>query len=347
MTDSDDDRRFGAALPELLPLLESATLDTPPHGLESRLLERLRAARATPDPGLEVPKPSTRTASAAVPATDPVHPRVSARRRAAAPALLGAGAALLAVFVLLRAAFVPSHAPSLPSQSGSAPGDRAPVRGDAPADPEPRTAAALCANAVVADPALLAIDDFEDGNGRVLARAGRFGVWNYVGWSPPDRVTTSPLVPELLPGDGDEASRSGAADRRYALHGVSREGQHWQAVMANFGPDCYDASAFTGMRFRAKGSGRVSLSISMVGVVARADGGSCTSDCGFAHGKWVELSRRLETYSIRFDELEQPPETPRAARVAFDARQLYALGFVLDARGGEVEMWLDEVEWLR
>ena len=170
----------------------------------------------------------------------------------------------------------------------------------------------------------------------MLAHAGRFGIWNFVTADGSGAPVPFPLTPEVF---------DGPSGKRRALHARGSDRHDWRAVWATFGPSCYDASAFAGIRFTARGSVKIGFELSMVDGVESRHGGVCEADCYHPHRKGIVLTERFQRYEVLFHELAQAPETPAAARRALDLHRLFALAFVIDAGEKSFDFWIDDVEW--
>lgn len=321
MTEHDDsDRDWRARPPLAQALLDSARLDEAPRDLEARLAARLCS-------GGEAPRIGTVPSAAAGP-TIPLEADLARARRArrfvlascaAAAVLIGLGLSRLGERVELQPDTPPLvHVPREPAlqQASSVGGPcERPVR-------------------VAVDQGL--IDDFEDGNSRVFAHAGRSGTWQFVtAHEAGDQARR--LTPQLLD------SHAGAGR---ALHvGVPAVSGWGASVVLAFG-GCQDVSAFEAIRFRAKGPVQLSVMLNMAEVVARAHGGTCENDCYHAHGRRVTLGERFATHTLRFDEFEQPSTTPAARRVPFRPQSLHGLAFGVAAEDAPSEFWIDDIEFI-
>ena len=95
----------------------------------------------------------------------------------------------------------------------------------------------------------------------------------------------------------------------------------------------YDASAFQGVEFKAKGSGPVRAAIMIAAVVSSDVGGSCTpSDvagekCDDGHGKALFLTGDWTVYKLPFSEIRQ---AGWGKPVAFDAKTILSIQFNVD-----------------
>ena len=224
---------------------------------------------------------------------------------------------------------VSSSAGTPPSRAGTSP---------SPASTSPR---APCPALVVAHGATPLIDDFERPDAWILMADGRRGSW--VTYDDGTGTQTPPshsaLLPTRLP-----SPRSGS---RHALH-VS--GTHFTKWGVTFGTEladaaCYDASAYAGVSFWAKGPGEVRVGLQMIDVQDAKHGGLCTADCYDTHRKIVELGSSFREYRVRWEELRQlydagPP-------VAFDPKRVRFLEFGVAPEHTPFDLWIDDVTFFR
>jgi hypothetical protein len=174
------------------------------------------------------------------------------------------------------------------------------------------------------------IDDFEDGNGEVLARDGRHGPWQLV----TDRNEKGPGPFTILP------SRSGNG---YAMHWTGPEFREWGSSLEYpFPTHCYDASAYRGLTFRARGPGRVYVAAREVSVVPEKLDGTCTSDCFNSHVKLVVLGDKWQRFELPWSELQQRGY----GMPGVDVSSLHSLQFLVRPEDSPFEVWIDDVGFL-
>jgi hypothetical protein len=106
---------------------------------------------------------------------------------------------------------------------------------------------------------------------------------------------------------------------------------------------CYDASAYAGLEFWAKGTSRLAVSARMIDVTPVSNGGICDNDCFKRHLRQIELGPEWQHYAVAWSDLVQyvTPST-----LAFDPRRLWGIDFVVVAGSTPFELWLDEVSFL-
>jgi hypothetical protein len=218
-----------------------------------------------------------------------------------------------------------ASAPSAPAAPASARG---------PAAPPP------CAALVVAKGDAPLIEDFEHDDSWVLAADGRKGSWiTYDDGTgkqvPPSR---SALFPSRIPG--------GRGTSKHALHVVGGRFTDWGVTLGTELADaaCYDASAYAGIEFWAKGAGKIRVGLQMIDVQDVRYGGLCQSNCYDTHKKVIELTSTFRKYVVPWEDLKQlyvagPP-------VTFDPRRVRFLEFGIPPESTPFDVWIDDVSFV-
>lgn len=226
--------------------------------------------------------------------------------------------------------------------------------------PSPRAAnrpSALtpCAKVVGAPGLDARIDDLEDGNANLLPIELRQGTW-YIATDgtgtlsePPVSRTPATLdVPEYFAGPWHPKRLARARGQsRYALHTRGGKFTAWGVVAsAQFVLEpgaCYDASAYAGLEFWAKGTSRIAVSARMSDVTPVSNGGLCERDCFKRHQRQIELSPEWQHHTVAWSEFVQyvTPST-----LAFDPKRLWGIDFVVAAGSTPFELWIDDVNFL-
>ena len=180
------------------------------------------------------------------------------------------------------------------------------------------------------------IDDFEDGDGYVHAAEGRSLFWLlHFDYDKEGEVTRVPR-PEPTAGSGHAHGR--------ALHLTGGTLRDWGAVLdLPFAPHrCYDASAYAGLRFRAKGPGRVFVGAREVRVVPTRWGGTCQADCYNVHAAAVSLGSDWKQYEVRWNQMRQRGyDTP-----PLDPTSLHSLQWHVHGEDTPFDFWIDDVEFI-
>jgi Carbohydrate binding domain (family 11) len=222
-----------------------------------------------------------------------------------------------------------------------------------PLPPGPRVSATPVPSSPVASPPALPpcrklsigtggdplIDDFEDGNARLLLRDGRSGAWVAEG----DRTGKQTPSPSqtAFPIRASDAGRSGHFALRLRTERLTGNGA---GLRADFAPaHCYDASAYAGIAFWAKGPGRIHFGLTMVDVMEAKWGGLCEKDCYDRHFIPADLTPEWRRYTARWEDFEQ---AGWGHQVAFDAKRLLSMDFTVQNPDTPIEFWIDDIEFL-
>jgi len=187
------------------------------------------------------------------------------------------------------------------------------------------------------------IDDFESQSPRILGNEGRSGWWfSY------DDGTGGKLKRETIGVDADTG-------KRRALHVASSGFAKWGAGFGfNLHPEstlshvcAYDASAYDGIRFRAKGHGRVRVALGEPSNIPPALGGACSRATHLCHdrpGVWVDLGSEWKSFEYPFCSFL--PEGWGGSPEAANPSQLVGVQFRTSERE-DVEVWLDDLAFYR
>jgi hypothetical protein len=186
------------------------------------------------------------------------------------------------------------------------------------------------------------LDDLEDGDGAIHEVEGRIGAWFVYNDGKSSNQTPPP--------DSDFVATEGGANGSMFAAGTKGSGYvEWGAGMGfdinntgEGGPSnagekkAWDASAYTGVRFMAKGNVPLRVGILVSGAVAVADGGGCVApteppaegedplECGDSHGKTISLGSDWKEYKVAFAGLQQDGWGVEAA---FDAATITSVMF--------------------
>ena len=182
------------------------------------------------------------------------------------------------------------------------------------------------------------IDDVEASFPYLLESGGRNGQWFIADdetWG-----SISPLEAVAL-----EPPR---ADSYYAAH-VSGSGfTYWGALLgvtfvSPFA--AYDASAYCGVRFVAKGHGD-SWAVRLPDLKSEPDGGLCGDACYNHLGQHFQPGAEWQEYEIRFDELEHVMSNGEPPR-ELEASALFAIQFVFESSSGDdFELFVDDLSFV-
>jgi hypothetical protein len=196
----------------------------------------------------------------------------------------------------------------------------------------------VCANVPLGRLALL--DDFNDGDSVAAPEAGREAYWFTV-----VDDTAGTLVPS-----GAFFPVAGGPDGSRAAHVSAENFTDWgAALVANISHKeatrCpYNASAFAGLRFVAKGHGNVRAQLSMPGVVDQEFGGACDAKggeiCYDLHGTFISLTEQYRVYELPWSVFLQ---RGFGKQVPFDPTTIFSLQFSFETPDLPVDFWLDDV----
>lgn len=235
--------------------------------------------------------------------------------------------------------------PTAPSQSGAASAaGHAPARASAPL-PAPSAAARApelepCTPAMRAEGNDSLIDDFEDDDARIAPLEHRAGFWSASndGSGKQRPAPGGPLAMTRIPG--------GRGASHFALHTSGSKFTKWGALLAaDFSPRrCYDASAYAGLVFFARGRGSFNVVAKMTQIAPEEFGGSCTRDCYDSHRATLPLTSDWQERRVTWAELKQKGY---GRVVPFDPRSLLSLEFTVEPEQTPFDLWIDDVRFLQ
>jgi polyhydroxybutyrate depolymerase len=157
-----------------------------------------------------------------------------------------------------------------------------------------------------------------------------------------------------------EASESpglgGAGPLGRELHIRAADFAEWSGFGLDLGtalgagaPCAFDASAFDGVRFKARGRGAIRVRAASVGGLPLSDGGTCVEGeaCYDQPGAFVRLEEGLRTIELPFCGLRV--QGWGAAEPRFDASELVGLHFIVQStmQRDDFEMWMDDIEFYK
>jgi len=183
------------------------------------------------------------------------------------------------------------------------------------------------------------IDDFEDGDARIAPLEHRAGFWS----ASNDNTATQRPVPGGPLATARIAGARGSS--HFALHTNGGKFTKWGAMLvADFSARrCYDASAYAGLTFWARGRGSFNVVAKMTQTAPEEYGGSCSHDCFDSHRIAVPLSSNWREVRVTWAELKQ---RGFGQIVPFDARSLLSLEFSVDPEQTPFDFWVDDVSFL-
>jgi hypothetical protein len=182
------------------------------------------------------------------------------------------------------------------------------------------------------------IDDFEDGDAHVLPQEGRDGDWHLVrDNSANGRLSLSePPVPD----------NNGAHQSNHAMHLTGSNFAEWGAGFSVDLRDSslpYDASAYAGMKFWARGEPSLRLILVQQSLATGHVCATCpaaSNDCSLFYNTQISLTDTWTEYTIPWGQLSQAS----VGATPFAPDQLMQLMFEAPA-SDQFELWLDDVSF--
>jgi hypothetical protein len=191
------------------------------------------------------------------------------------------------------------------------------------------------------------IDDFEDGDAKPFKAFQREGWWFGANdateggkMSPP----SGQFAPVRLP--QGQASKLNAFAAHFTAEGYRKWGAVWGTSLnwAKDGIRCpFNASAFAGVKFRAKGPGLIKIQFGMPETVPVEYGGACKSNCYDSHGSAVLLGDKWDDYVVPWEVLQQGGW---GAEARFDPARILGVNFSVLVKDLPSDFWLDDVKFL-
>lgn len=182
------------------------------------------------------------------------------------------------------------------------------------------------------------IDDLEDGDSVIGLVEGRAGFWMTFN---DGTGTQQPRLGQPVTG---AAIAGGRGQSRKALHTSGSKFSKWGAVLATelTAKRCYDASAYSGLQFWARGRSQVRVVVKMTQVMPAQFGGSCETACFDGHFTEVKLTKDWRLISIPWTQLAQ---SGHGTPVAFDARSLIGIDFAVLPEHTPFDFWIDDLSF--
>lgn len=181
------------------------------------------------------------------------------------------------------------------------------------------------------------IDDLEDGNAQVREIDGRNGYWF---------TFVDPWGSTVQPKGHFQLSEGGVGQGRYVAKASGKLAEEGDSLYAGVGFSftnpkmAYDASRARGIRFWAKGPGRIRLKVPDRNTAPEGD--RCT-DCYNDFGVDIYLQDEWVRYTVPFERMKQQPGWGDRSP-AVDATGLLSVQWLFGTAGREFEIWVDQVE---
>jgi hypothetical protein len=188
---------------------------------------------------------------------------------------------------------------------------------------------------------LALIDDFDDGDSIAAYEPERDAYWFTIVDDTDGRLEPEgafvPVAGAYRGTKGAHLKASGFSDWGAAL---AANLSHESALRCPF-----NASGFAGLRFVARGSGRIRLQLGMPEVIDKEFGGKCDESAGQVcydhHGLFITLQSEFKVYEVSWDQLSQ---RGFGAPVKFNPKTIMSLYFSMEREDLPVDMWIDQVE---
>jgi hypothetical protein len=307
-------------------MTKSSSGAPPPDDVERELAERLLGSARYDGPG---PSARRRTLEAGLAVLEA---RAPARRsRTVLAGLAGMSVAAAAAFALFSRADGAKMADVRPETT-------LPAHSTSEKTKQVVTPPRPCPEVVVASGKEPLLENWEERDSLLLRADGRSGNWLTFddGTGKQNVASSSQLLPSPIVGG---RSRQGLhlSGGRFAEWGVA------------FGTDfatgaCYDATAYDGIEFWAKGPAAIYVGVQVIDVQSPKFGGFCEGEgCYNSHRKRVGLGADWQRYSVRWEELQQL--NPRQ-RVPLDIKRVRFLEFAVFPEDTPFDIWLDDVSLL-
>jgi endoglucanase len=183
------------------------------------------------------------------------------------------------------------------------------------------------------------LDDGEDNDNQIKKLGGRDGYW----FSFADTWGTT-----IEPKGQFSFAPGGANGTKLAAHIKGRTASSGESIYAGMGfaftnpKTPYNAGEAKGIRFWAKGPGRIRFKTPDVNTAPEGD--RCT-DCYNDFGVDIVLQNEWMRYTVPFDKLaQQPGWGDRAPEVSKD--KLFAIQWQFSKPGTDYDIWIDEIEFV-
>jgi len=186
------------------------------------------------------------------------------------------------------------------------------------------------------------IDDFNDGNSIATSEPNREAYWFTIhDDSPGILVPLSEFKPVAGGLDGSLAAHITASG--YSIWGAAFAANisHKEATRCP-----YNASAFAGVRFVAKGHGAVRVLLSMPEVVDKDFGGACDPTrgqvCYDTHGSFIAPSDEYRVFELPWADFKQ---RGFGTQIPFDPKTILNLQFSFEVAELPIDFWVDDVSF--
>jgi hypothetical protein len=190
------------------------------------------------------------------------------------------------------------------------------------------------------------IDDFEDGDIRPFKEFQREGYWYSAADTTPGEMSpkAGSFAAEALP--EAESTPQNRMAAHLAASGHSDWGVVWGTSLrwVDAGVKCpFNGSKFAGVKFRAKGTGRVRVNFGIPETIPKEFDGNCAERCYDTHSRVVMLTPEWETYEVPWGQLQQ---WGWGTQARFDATRMLSFQFAVDGKNLPVDFWIDDLAFI-
>ncbi len=197
-----------------------------------------------------------------------------------------------------------------------------------------------CTPAMHAEGSEPLIDDFEDADTRIALLEHRAGFWSASNDSTGTQLPSlrSPFTMSRIPG--------GRAESHFALRSSGSKFFKWGAVVSTelSSRRCYDASAYAGITFWARGHGTLNFVAKMTQVAPEEYGGSCKHDCYDGHRAVIALGKQWQEHRILWADLRQKGF---GQPIPFDPHSLLSLELGVTPDQTPFDFWVDDIRFVK
>ncbi|HET9931729.1 MAG TPA: carbohydrate binding domain-containing protein [Polyangiaceae bacterium] len=192
------------------------------------------------------------------------------------------------------------------------------------------------------------IDDMEDGDGRILMMNGRQGPWHTFNSGESTQMPAGPsITPEMAGANGSMLAMH-TSGKGFAYAGIGFDLSNADTAPESAQSKAYDASAWTGVVFMAKGgpsaSAKLRIEIPMRDFVPSDRGGTCSGSCWNVYGFQMPmaLGSSWQEVKVPFSSLVREDGSTKPA---FDSKQIMSISF--KQQKDDFDFWIDDVRFYK
>ena len=192
------------------------------------------------------------------------------------------------------------------------------------------------------------IDDMEDGDGRILQMNGRQGPWHTFNSGESTQMPAGPSITPEMGGANGSMSAMHTSGKGFAYAGIGFDLSNADTAPESAQSKPYDASAWTGVVFSAKGgasaSAKLRIEIPMRDFVPSDRGGTCTGTCWNVYGfqMMTALGTSWQEVKVPFSALVREDGSTKPA---FDSKQIMSISF--KQLKDDFDFWIDDVRFYK